>query len=61
MAEKYLNQQGLTTLVNSLASVCASNEDLNALDNDTRMYLLDIDYNADLLFDTNEIVTIEEN
>lgn len=61
MAEKYLNQQGLTTLLNSLASACASNEDLNALDSDTKMYLLDIDYNADLSFDTNEIVVVEEN
>ena len=44
MDTKYLDQQGLTTLLNSLASVCAKQSVLTALDNDTTNYLVEIDY-----------------
>lgn len=59
MSNKYLDQQGLTTLLNSLASVCAKQSVLTALDNDTTNYLVEIDYGTDIAFDTSEIVKEE--
>lgn len=55
---KYLNSSGVQTLTQQLKSVLATQEEVNHIDNETKVYLTEIDYST-LAFDTNEIVKEE--
>lgn len=61
MAKKFLEQHGLTTLFNQLKSIFAPKSEVAAVEADTDTYVLNIDYESTLAFDTKEIITDEED
>ena len=56
---KFLNLNGLTTLLNQLKQNFASEAEVDQVEADTSTYVLNIDYTTTLAFDTNEIITEE--
>lgn len=64
MAKKFLNLTGLTTLKNRLTNFFASATEVAEVEDDTVTYVTEIDYGAELGFDTTEsyenILTTEE-
>ena len=59
MDKEFINLQGLTTFLGKLIDLFASAEEVAALEADTNTYVLSIDYDTHLKFDTSEIVTGE--
>lgn len=59
MAKKFLNIQGITTLLNQLRQYFASTDEILEVEADTYTYVLNIDYENTLAFDTKEIITDE--
>ena len=53
---KFLNLNGLTTLLNQLKQNFASKDEMNNLEVDNDTYILNIDYENTLAFDTSWIV-----
>ena len=53
---KFLNLNGLTTLLNQLKEKFASKAEINNLEVDNDTYILNIDYENTLAFDTSWIV-----
>ena len=58
---KFLNLTGLTTFLNELKKIFASTAEVSQIEADTDIYVLNIDYENTLAFDTKEIVTGENN
>ena len=58
---KFLNLTGLTTFFNQLKTIFASNTEVTAVETDTDTYVLNIDYENTLAFDTKEIITAEND
>lgn len=56
---KFLNINGLTTLLNQLKEKFATQIEVSQIEEDTDTYVLNIDYSL-LWFDTSEIVSGEE-
>ena len=54
MAKKFSNLRGLTTLLNQLVRVFAPATEVTAIENDTKNYVTEIDYDTELGFDTTE-------
>lgn len=61
MAKNFLNLTGLTTFFNQLKSIFATEAEVAAVESDTDTYVLNIDYESTLAFDTKEIITDEED
>ena len=59
MAE-FLNLTGLTTLLAQLKQIFASEAEVAEVEADTDTYVLSIDYDSTLAFDTSEIITEED-
>lgn len=57
---KFLNLNGLTTLLNQLKQNFASKAEVSAVEADTDTYVLNIDYATTLAFDTSEIISKED-
>ena len=57
---KFLNRNGLATLLNQLIQTFSSKAEVAQIELDTETYVLNIDYEATLAFDKNEIITSEE-
>lgn len=55
----FLNLTGLTTFFNQLRSIFATDAEVAQVEADTDTYVLNIDYENTLAFDTKEIVTEE--
>lgn len=55
---KYLNSSGVQVLTEQLKGLLATQEEVNNIDNETKIYLTEIDYST-LTFDTSEIVKEE--
>lgn len=56
---KFLNLDGLTTLFNQLKEKYSSKAEVSQVEADTETYVLNIDYEATLAFDTTEIISEE--
>lgn len=61
MAKTFLNLNGLTTFLNQLKQTFASTSEVSAVEADTDAYVLNIDYESTLAFDTKEIITDEND
>jgi len=59
MAKNFLNLNGLTTFFNELKNFFASAADVAEVEDTTETYVLNIDYDAQLKFDTTEIINEE--
>lgn len=59
MASKFLNLNGLTTLLSKLKEIFATEAEVAQVENDTDTYVLNIDYENALAFNTSEIITEE--
>lgn len=55
----FLNFTGLTTLFNQLKQKYATTAEVAQVEADTDAYVLNIDYESTLAFDTKEIITDE--
>ena len=53
---KFLNLNGLNTLLNQIKQAFSTKEEIEQLDTDTTNYVTDIDYSL-IAFDTSEIVS----
>lgn len=53
---KFLNLNGLTTFLNQLKAFFASADEVAEVEADTDTYVLNIDYEKELAFDTKEII-----
>jgi hypothetical protein len=56
---KFLNLSGLTTFFTQLKSIFATTSEVSQVEADTDTYVLNIDYESTLAFDTKEIITDE--
>lgn len=56
---KFLNLSGLTTFFTQLKSIFATTSEVAQIETDTDTYVLNIDYESTLAFDTKEIITDE--
>ena len=56
---KFLNITGLTTFLNQLKQKFATTAEVAAVEADTDTYVLNIDYESTLAFDTSEIIAEE--
>lgn len=56
----FLNLTGLTTLLNQLKQKYSSKAEVAAVAADTDIYILNIDYENTLAFDTTEIISEED-
>lgn len=54
---KFLNLNGLTTFLNQLKQIFATEDEVAQVEADTDTYVLNIDYENTLAFDTKEIIT----
>lgn len=61
MALEFLNLTGLTTFFNQLKQKFATTSEVSAVESDTDTYVLNIDYENTLAFDTREIITSEND
>lgn len=57
---KFLNFTGLTTFFNQLRSIFATDAEIAQVEADTETYVLNIDYEKYLAFDTKEIITSDD-
>ena len=57
---KFLNLDGLTTLFNQLTQTFSSKAEVAQVEADTDTYVLNIDYDSTLAFDTSEIISEED-
>ena len=57
--EKFLNLTGLTTLLTQLKEKFATKSEVIQVEEDTDNYVLNIDYESDLSFDTSELINKE--
>lgn len=57
MTKQFLNRTGLKTFLLQLESLFATKEEVTQLKTDTDPYIFEIDYDAELEFDTTFIVT----
>lgn len=60
MAKQFLNLAGLTAFLNQLKNHFASETEITEVNTTTETYLLRIDYESLLGFDTTEIITEED-
>jgi hypothetical protein len=58
MDNKFLNITGLSTLITQLKGLFATKTAVESVEQDTNMYIVDIDY-SQLEFDKDEIITEE--
>ena len=56
---KFLNINGLSTLLSQLNKIFATEAEVTQVENDTDTYVLNIDYENTLAFNTSEIITEE--
>ena len=61
MAKQFLNKTGLKTFLVQLSNLFATKEEVTQLKTDTDPYIFEIDYDAELEFDTTFIVTGESS
>lgn len=59
MELNFLNLTGLTTFFNQLKQKFATASEVSAVEADTDTYVLNIDYESTLAFDTREIIAEE--
>lgn len=57
---KFLNLTGLTTLLNQLTQTFSSKAEVSQVEADTDNYVLNIDYDSTLAFDTSELISEED-
>ena len=57
---KFLNLTGLTTLLNQLKQKFATTAEVAQVEVNTETYVLNIDYDSTLAFDTSEIISEED-
>ena len=60
MVKNFLDQIGLTTFFAQLKSISSTSSEVAAVEADTDTYVLNIDYDSTLAFDTTEIITEED-
>lgn len=60
MAKQFLDSAGLSTLFSQLKGLFATKEAVTEVKADTDTYVLNIDYESTLAFDTTEIITEED-
>ena len=56
MAKQFLNINGLTTFLNKLIEIFATEAEVQQVENDTDTYVLNIDY-SQIQFDTSQIIS----
>lgn len=56
MSKNFLNKQGLTTFLTQLKNFFASVTEVTEVEDDTNTYVLNIDYEKYLAFDTSIII-----
>lgn len=56
MAKQFLNLTGLITLLSQLKTIFATTSEIAQVETDTDTYVLNIDYESLLAFDTTQIV-----
>ena len=61
MIMQFLNRSGLRTFLNEILKIFATTAEVNKIVEDTDIYVLKVDYENDLSFDTSEIISEEEN
>lgn len=61
MAKAFLNLTGLTTFLAQLTSFFAATSEVAQVESDTDTYVLSIDYESLLSFDTTEIIIGEDD
>ena len=61
MAKQFLDSAGLSTFFSQLKELFATSADVVAVTDATDDYILNIDYESTLAFDTKEIITDEED
>lgn len=61
MIMQFLNRSGLRTFLNEILKFFATTAEVNKIVEDTDIYVLKVDYENDLSFDTSEIISEEEN
>lgn len=57
---KFLNLNGLTTLLNQLKQKFATEAEVAQVEEDTDTYALNVDYDSTLTFDISEITSEED-
>lgn len=57
---KFLDKIGLSYLLNLLKNIFASNKEVEQVVEETNLYVLEIDYDKELKFDTSLIISSEE-
>lgn len=60
MAKQFLDKTGLSTFLTQLKELFATPEAVAKVEADTDAYILNIDYDSTLAFDTTEIITESE-
>lgn len=60
MAKQFLNKTGLSTFLTQLNGLFATKGDVAQVEADTDIYILNIDYENTLAFDTTEIISEED-
>ena len=60
MAKQFLDKTGLATFLTQLKGLFATPEAVAKVEEDTNTYILNIDYDSTLAFDTTEIITESE-
>ena len=60
MAKQFLDKAGLTTFLAQLKGIFATPAEVTAVTDATDTYILNIDYESTLAFDTTEIISEED-